>query len=169
MTEAFPPIRSKSLSCPPTLTSWNNFSSFLFCDAAAAWLNKSRIHNSSVLIEIIDSKPSHVPLLTLSNHHSCFDDPGIWGKSRSIVKLWPVQYYFHSLIHFFHLFALRFRNRVTGILPIRQNCNYRKIRWSLAAHDICFTKKYHSRFFMHGKQRHNTHSVTHVCHWPAYE
>lgn len=42
----------------------------------------------------------------------------------------------------------------TGILPIRQNCNFRKIRWSLAAHDICFTKKYHSYFFMTGMWTH---------------
>lgn len=42
---------------------------------------------------------------------------------------------------------------VSGVLPIRHNCNYRKIRWSLAAHDICFTKSYHSQLFMHGMCR----------------
>lgn len=34
-----------------------------------------------MLAKIIDTKSKDIPLLTLSNHHSCFDDPGIWGKS----------------------------------------------------------------------------------------
>lgn len=46
----------------------------------AAWLNNTRIYNSDILATIIDTKPKDIPLLTLSNHHSCFDDPGIWGK-----------------------------------------------------------------------------------------
>lgn len=45
-----------------------------------AWLNRTRIYNTDVLASIIDTKPDHIPLLTLSNHHSCFDDPGIWGN-----------------------------------------------------------------------------------------
>lgn len=80
------------------------------------WFNKTKIYNSHLLSSIIDTKPKNIPLLTLSNHHSCFDDPGIWG-----------------------------------MLPFRQNCNWRKIRWSLAAQDICFTRKTHSYFFMAGK------------------
>lgn len=46
-----------------------------------AWLNRARIYNNEILASIIDTKPEHIPLLTLSNHHSCFDDPGIWGKN----------------------------------------------------------------------------------------
>lgn len=33
---------------------------------------------------------------------------------------------------------------------MRQNCSAQKIRWSLAAHDICFTNKVHTSFFMTG-------------------
>lgn len=110
----------KRLRRPPLL--WHLASSITIATVGflskviTAWLNRTRIYNDEILASIIDTKPQHVPLLTLSNHHSCFDDPGIWG-----------------------------------ILPIRQNCNFRKIRWSLAAHDICFTKQYHSHFFMYGK------------------
>lgn len=50
----------------------------------AAWLNRTRIYNNEILASIIDTKPQHIPLLTLSNHHSCFDDPGIWGKCYKI-------------------------------------------------------------------------------------
>lgn len=56
------------------------------------------------------------PLLTVSNHYSCFDDPSIWG-----------------------------------CLKLSNVCSSRKIRWSMAAHDICFTNRLHSLFFMFGK------------------
>lgn len=56
------------------------------------------------------------PLLTISNHYSCFDDPAIWG-----------------------------------CLSVRNVCSSKRIRWSMAAHDICFTNKIHSLFFMLGK------------------
>lgn len=62
------------------------------------------------------SRSANTPLLTVSNHYSCFDDPGIWG-----------------------------------CLKLRNSCSSTKIRWSMAAHDICFTNKIHSLFFMFGK------------------
>lgn len=49
-----------------------------------AWLNRARIYNNEILASIIDKKPEHIPLLTLSNHHSCFDDPGIWGECLAV-------------------------------------------------------------------------------------
>lgn len=48
---------------------------------------------------------------------------------------------------------LRQKNLWTHLatLDIRHGFNRRKIRWSLAAQDICFTNVWHSYFFMLGK------------------
>lgn len=82
----------------------------------AVLLNKTRIHNSQRLENLIENRPKDHPLLTISNHHSCFDDPGIFG-----------------------------------CLKLRNVASSKKIRWSLAAYDICFTNRLHSTFFMFGK------------------
>ncbi|XP_055623919.1 tafazzin isoform X2 [Toxorhynchites rutilus septentrionalis] len=92
-----------------------------FSKIAIVWLNKPRVHNIGVLENALENREKGIPLLTVSNHHSCFDDPGIWG-----------------------LLNLR-------LLKLRHVCNKNIIRWSMAAHDICFTNKYHSLFFMYGK------------------
>lgn len=63
---------------------------------SVAWFNRARIYNNEILASIIDTKPEHIPLLTLSNHHSCFDDPGIWGKClndsfiNAYIQLWSL-------------------------------------------------------------------------------
>lgn len=44
------------------------------------WLNRTKIYNKHIISTALQSRPRHVPLITISNHHSCFDDPGIWGK-----------------------------------------------------------------------------------------
>ncbi|KAL1448872.1 hypothetical protein WDU94_000125 [Cyamophila willieti] len=80
------------------------------------WSNKVHRHNAHILQEAFDNRPSHVPLITVSNHHSCFDDPGLWV-----------------------------------LLKDRQLCSNSRMRWSMAAHDICFTRSSHSYFFMLGK------------------
>ncbi|XP_030560552.1 tafazzin homolog isoform X1 [Drosophila novamexicana] len=79
-------------------------------------MNKTKVHNKERLMKAVAKRPKGIPLVTVSNHYSCFDDPGIWGT-----------------------------------LPIRYVCNTFRIRWSMAAHDICFTKKMHAMFFMYGK------------------
>jgi monolysocardiolipin acyltransferase len=38
-----------------------------------------------------------------------------------------------------------------GCLKLKNVCSSKRIRWSMAAHDICFTNKLHSMFFMFGK------------------
>jgi monolysocardiolipin acyltransferase len=38
-----------------------------------------------------------------------------------------------------------------GVLRLNQVCNKNVMRWSLAAHDICFVEKRHSLLFVHGK------------------
>uniref|UniRef100_A0A182NHI6 Tafazzin n=1 Tax=Anopheles dirus TaxID=7168 RepID=A0A182NHI6_9DIPT len=87
-----------------------------FSKIVIVWLNKARVHNINVLEDALENRPTGKSLLTVSNHHSCFDDPGIWG-----------------------------------LLKLRNVCNKNVIRWSMAAHDICFTCKAHSLFFMYGK------------------
>uniref|UniRef100_A0A182JW52 Tafazzin n=1 Tax=Anopheles christyi TaxID=43041 RepID=A0A182JW52_9DIPT len=87
-----------------------------FSKIIIVWLNKARVHNIDVLENALEHRPKGKSLLTVSNHHSCFDDPGIWG-----------------------------------LLKLRNVCNKNVIRWSMAAHDICFTCKAHSLFFMYGK------------------
>ncbi|XP_036219133.1 tafazzin isoform X2 [Bactrocera oleae] len=88
----------------------------LFAKFVLVFLNRTVVYNRERLINLIEKRPAGVPLVTVSNHQSCFDDPGLWG-----------------------------------VLPVKFVCNTFKIRWSMAAHDICFTNKYHSTFFMYGK------------------
>lgn len=78
--------------------------------------NKTRIFNKERLEHLVVNRPKNQPLLTISNHYSCFDDPGLFG-----------------------------------CLKLRNVCSNTRIRWSVAAHDICFTNKVHSSFFMFGK------------------
>lgn len=87
----------------------------LFSKIIIEFLNKTTVYNRETLNRAA-RRPHGVPLLTVSNHHSCFDDPGLWGVLDS------------------------------GVL-LRGS----RMRWSLAAHDICFTNALHSCFFSLGK------------------
>ncbi|XP_037578327.1 tafazzin-like isoform X1 [Dermacentor silvarum] len=80
------------------------------------WFNTVNVYNKEILIDAIENRPKDVPLITVCNHHSCLDDPFIWG-----------------MLELKHM--------------LRQKC----MRWSVAAHDICFTNELHSRFFALGK------------------
>jgi len=82
----------------------------------AEWFNTFEVYNRQVLYEAIEKRPPHIPLLTISNHNSCLDDPVLWGNLR-----WR------------HLLRVR------------------RMRWSIAAHDICFTQMSHAIFFGLGK------------------
>ncbi|XP_011493893.1 PREDICTED: tafazzin homolog [Ceratosolen solmsi marchali] len=101
---------------------WNFASSITFAAVGIVskiimeWLNKTTVYNKHIIERALNSRPKEVPLITVSNHHSCFDDPGIWST-----------------------------------LNLKNLLNRRKMRWSLAAHDICFTNMWHSYFFMLGK------------------
>lgn len=137
-----------------------------------AFLNKTRVYNKDVLYQAVEAKRrNNVPLLTVSNHHSCFDDPGIWGElaakdaskknnhlspSRFDLILLLLRYFwlfFFCLFIFYSFDPLLFADRpsIAGVLPLKHICNHNVIRWSLAAHDICFTNKHHSMFFMSGR------------------
>lgn len=51
------------------------FSCFVFID----WLNTFHVHNREILIDALDNRPKGTPLITVCNHHSCLDDPLLWG------------------------------------------------------------------------------------------
>lgn len=80
------------------------------------FMNTTKVVNRHILVQSLDSRPLHIPVLTVCNHASCFDDPGLWS-----------------------------------ILPVRHLFNVDIIRWSLSAHNICFTTPLHSQFFARGK------------------
>ncbi|KAL1514061.1 hypothetical protein ABEB36_003384 [Hypothenemus hampei] len=88
----------------------------LFSKVLIRLLNRSKVHNRHVISNLISNRDPSRPLVTVSNHHSCFDDPGIWGTLKLNHLLQPS-----------------------------------KMRWALAAHDICFTCWQHSYFFSWGK------------------
>ncbi|KAJ0174393.1 hypothetical protein K1T71_010539 [Dendrolimus kikuchii] len=87
----------------------------LFSKIILEWLNKTTVYNKEVLSRAVH-RPPGVPLITVSNHHSCFDDPGLWGVLDAVAL-----------------------------------ARHSRMRWSLAAHDICFTNALHSCFFALGK------------------
>ncbi|KAG7211367.1 hypothetical protein KM043_010657 [Ampulex compressa] len=68
---------------PSTL--WNFASSItfaavgIFSKIIIEWLNKTTVYNKHIIVRALDVRPKNVPLITVSNHHSCFDDPGIWS------------------------------------------------------------------------------------------
>ncbi|KAI4471047.1 taz protein tafazzin [Holotrichia oblita] len=88
----------------------------IFSKILIKWLNTTKIYNRHIMLRALDERPRNVPLITISNHHSCFDDPGLWGT-----------------------------------LKLKHLLNKDRMRWSLAAHDICFTCSPHSYFFAFGK------------------
>ncbi|XP_059477941.1 tafazzin [Neocloeon triangulifer] len=113
----FPILRQPPSRCWKLLSSFVLGSVGLINKVITSQLNTRKVFNKEILHAELD-RPKKIPLITVSNHHSCMDDPGLWG---AMLNSWE------------HL------------------CDRNVMRWSLAAHDICFTNKIHSYFFMMGK------------------
>lgn len=43
-------------------------------------LNKTKIHNLNELLDLVFKRSPNKPLITVSNHFSCCDDPLVFGK-----------------------------------------------------------------------------------------
>ncbi|KAG7164620.1 tafazzin-like [Homarus americanus] len=54
------------------------------------WCNSINGHNIEQLQELVGNRPAGVPLVTVSNHYSCIDDPTLWGLLRWR-ELWSAQ------------------------------------------------------------------------------
>jgi len=62
------------LSSRFTIISVGMFSKFWL-----TWMNKVKVHNREVLVDLLNKRPQGQGLLTVSNHCSCIDDPLIWA------------------------------------------------------------------------------------------
>ena len=78
--------------------------------------NHARIYGQENLYKALEDRPENTPLITVANHHSCMDEPLIWG-----------------------------------CLKVKHLTNSLLMRWAVAAHNICFTRRFHSWFFAYGK------------------
>ena len=41
--------------------------------------NSLLVHDRNILVDALENRPENVPLITVTNHHSCMDEPLLWG------------------------------------------------------------------------------------------
>lgn len=136
--------------------------------SASEYMNYLTVHNQEVLLDLVDKRPSDTPLITLSNHQSCMDDPHIWGKIHtsgvrhqassvtsetfvfSLQESWSSDTCGTSTgcAGDFFFFFFKFSHQSCGLIIQSHLLVFFR---TLAASDICFTRELHSRFFSKGK------------------
>ena len=100
---------------------------------SSAGLNSCKVYNLKTLMKALNDRPAGVPLVTVANHHSCMDEPLLWGNKITECTDQATNFV------------------ISGMLDVKQLTNQCFMRWAIAAHDICFTRKLHSSFFAYGK------------------
>ncbi|XP_025830289.1 tafazzin homolog isoform X5 [Agrilus planipennis] len=80
------PSRLWSFASTITVIAVGLFSKIVINPEIVGWLNKSKIFNLHIMSKALDERPKNTPIITVSNHHSCFDDPGLWGKCIPVIR-----------------------------------------------------------------------------------
>jgi hypothetical protein len=52
-------------------------------------LNRFHVHREKILHDLVYRRPTGQPLLTVCNHQSMLDDPGIWAVALPMLRTWP--------------------------------------------------------------------------------
>lgn len=106
----FPPELNKAWKIKSRLA----LSSVGFISKIVVGLSNFRVVNKEKLIKSIEETGNGRGLITVTNHHSCLDDPTLWG-----------------------ILDWRF---VFGKMG-------QKLRWTLAADNVCYSSPFNSKFF----------------------
>ncbi len=76
--------------------SFTNYTFFL-----SGYLNKFKVHNKDTLYKLVEKRKPGQPLITVSNHYSCLDDPIMWGELnvQILLKLFTGDYCRSTQLH----------------------------------------------------------------------
>lgn len=75
----------------------------MYFTVISGFLNKPKVYNTGPLNHALHRRPLSVPLITVSNHHSCFDDPGLWGKVYLFTRN-GIQTSYVCICHIFNIY-----------------------------------------------------------------